>query len=204
MLRDVVRIIRMKRPLDAAVALPGQRARRPRQPPDGRPDDGRGVPGRRRSEALSRADRRRPAAMAAAARSTSAACARTRTGRCASTAASTVRGSAMSYDNFARVRPQLPALAEQRPLHADRRSAATATTSACDTVVKARAARSRAFFDGIDTSLTGSVQDARTSGAGGAPARCTRSTQAVARPWPALHDDRSVGRGAGARARACS
>ena len=56
----------MERPLVADRALPGQRARRPRQPPDGRPDHAGGLQGRGRSGDVSRADRGRAAAVAAA------------------------------------------------------------------------------------------------------------------------------------------
>ena len=65
-LRDVVRVIRIDRPLVIDLAVPGQPARRPRQPRGRRADHAGRIQGRRRSEDVPRADRRGPATLAAA------------------------------------------------------------------------------------------------------------------------------------------
>ena len=65
-LRDVVRVIRMERPLDRDRALSRERARWPRQPSDRRPDHAGGLQGRGRSERLPGTDSAGAAAVAAA------------------------------------------------------------------------------------------------------------------------------------------
>ena len=84
------------------VALPGQRARWPRQSPDRRPDGGgrRFAPPAIRTAIPSRLPR--ACGRGSRRRSTSAACARTKTGPFASTAASTSPRLGDSFDNVAR------------------------------------------------------------------------------------------------------
>ena len=129
MLRDVVRVIRTETAAGAGLALPGQRARRPRQPPDGRPHHRGGVRAGRRSERFPSRSRK-ACGRGSRSRSTSAACAKTRTGPCAS-----IRGEYSPWlgDVVRRTSParsELPALAEQRPARPGAGAATTATTGA--------------------------------------------------------------------------
>ena len=106
----------------AAVALPGQRARRPRQPPDRRADHRAGVQAGRRSDDVSRADQGRAAAVAAV-----QGLHRRRPRERGLDRAHRQRRVQPLARRLVRqrrpLRPQLPALAEQRPLQPRRRRA---------------------------------------------------------------------------------
>ncbi len=115
-LRDVVRVIRDGAALRADRALPGQRARRPRQPSGRRSDHAGRVHGRRRSDMFPEQLAAGPAAVAAA-EAVHGRRARER-GLDAPRRYRRLRSRAGRLLSDTRApRPQLPALAERRPLH---------------------------------------------------------------------------------------
>ena len=148
-LAEVVRIIRMERPL-VIVSRFRARARRPR-PASGRgPADAGGLRGRGRSRSV-------PEQFEEGLRPWQAlklfVGGRPRTsGRVRSTPASTIRCSATRI-RPSRARPQLPALAEQRPLRAAARTF-DGLLQRLASVVDAPA-KETGFFDGIDTTIPG-------------------------------------------------
>ena len=139
----------------AAVALPGQRARRPRQPPDRRPDHRAGVQAGRRSEHVSRADQGRAAAVAAV-----QGLHRRRARERGLDGAHRQRRVQPLSRRLLRqrrpLRPQLPALAEQRPLQPGRRRPQLRLLLAASARGwRRRRPRNRAIFDGLNTSYSG-------------------------------------------------
>ena len=166
-------------PAGADRALPGQRARRPRQPPDRRPDHAGGVQGRRRSE------RCFPSRSPEGLRPWQPL--KLYMGGVRENEDWTLRVDTGGYSPVARrlvpdvraPRPQLPALAERRPHSIRSRARRCRTTSGSQSQSSTAPAKETSFFDGIDTTHPRSVHDAEADRRPPAPRRC--SVRSIAR-----------------------
>ena len=151
-------------------AVPGQRARRPRQPLSGRPDHAGGVQAGGRPEVF-------PEQIAAGLRPWQPL--KLYMGGVRENEDWTIRVDAGEYDPVLgdsyqivrAARPELPAIAERRPLQPAARARRCRTTSVCSRSSTLRQRRRR-FFDGIDTTLARHVSRAAQDGAGRRRRRC--------------------------------
>ena len=182
----------------ADLTLPGQPARRPRQPRGRRADHAGGVRGRRGSEDVPRADRRRSATLAAA---------QALHGR---------RPRERGLDDPRRHRdvrsrarrllPErrapgavVPAFAEQRQRQRAARDHRSAYYKRLQSIVAAPA-KETSFFDGIDTTIPGMYRALRKPAPAEAGALLAQIDRRSRKCRDRVHDERSVRGGAGARA----
>ena len=202
-LRDMVRDHPHRPAARADRAVPGQRARRSRQPRGGRDPDAGGVSRRRRSDGVSRADPRRPAAVAAA-EALHGRRARER-GLDAADRHRRVQPVARRLVSELRApRPGVPAIAERRPRRPRRRGRRSRTTSARDRSTRATGAGDRETLASSTASTRRSPACSARSGVPRRrrPRRCSRAIDVEVRAAVAafsMQNPSASRAGAGAR-----